>query len=203
MSWVAVAVGLGSAAVGGVSANQERQRKKGIVGKAFGIAEQRQRLRQQDVRQSIGESLGARGLAAGGAVRDTGAVSGVTPSVAGAHDLGGQQMADLAREQSLEVQDTAARKNSELSNVNAEANSSMIGAAVNGISTAVGLKSSLNESAAAGTPGVGSGVMVDSAPGGNRYPGSYGGVDPVDPLGRGAWKSPATTGGFNKYNEVG
>lgn len=168
MSWVAVAVGLGTAAVGGVQANQERQRSKGVIGKAFGIASERLKLRQGDVRQDTGESLGARGLTQGG----------------GGRDLAAGTMTSLGKEQGLETADLNARKDSELSTVNANANAGIVGSVVRGIGTGVDLGNALHPGAEA-----------------NRYPGSFGGVDPVDPLGRGAWKSPGSTSGFNMFNK--
>lgn len=191
MSWVAVAVAAGSAIVGGVQANQERQRKKGVIGNAFRVAEERQKLRQGDVRQTVGESLVARGLTQGGA---------------GGRDLASQSAVDLAKEQELERKDLASRKSGDYSDINAEANSAMIASAVNGINAGVGLHGAMTAGSPTTTPstGAGKGVMVDTPPpGGNKYPGSFADVDPVDPLGRGAWKGPATTGGFNVFNEPG
>lgn len=193
MSWIAVAVGAGTAIVGGVQSNQERQRKKGIIGKAYAIGEQRLKLRQGDVRQSVQESLGARGLTQGGA---------------GARDLASQTVSDLAHEQDLERQDLASRKAGSYSDVNAEGDAGIVGSVVRGAQTTFGLADALHQGGGTpGTPGAaragGAGVMVDTPPPGSAsaYPGSFGGIDPVDPLGRGAWKSAATTGGFNVFNE--
>ena len=212
MSWVAVAVAAGSAVVGGVQANQERQRKKGVIGKAYDVAGQRLKLRQGDVRQGTAESLVARGLStgsdvSGAAIPRPAQPKGTVPGLRSApHTLGEQQMADLGVEQSLEAKDLAERKGADYSAVNAEANSSMIAAAVNGIGAGVGLRGALQGGDARSPVGAGgNGVMVDTPPPGGavKYPGSFAGVDPVDPLGRGAWKSPATTGGFNVFNEPG
>ena len=189
MSWIAVAVGVGSAVTGGVQANQERQRKKGVIGKAYDVAGQRLALRQGDVRQSLGESLTARGVA--------------PRSRPGApRDIGSQAMADLGVEQGLESRDLAERKGAEYSAVNAEANSAMIASAVNGISAGVNLHGAMAPGRTPGGAAPGAGVMVDTPPpGATKYPGAFAGIDPVDPLGRGAWKSPGTVGGFNKYSE--
>lgn len=183
MSWVAVAVGVGTAATKGVQANQERQRQKGVIGKAFGIAGQRQKLAQTDVRTSQDESLGRRGLTQGGGVSDAGPVGLKTPSVTGAHTLGEQANADLGREQSLEAQDLEAKRSASLSDINAAANEAEVGGVASGIGTGFELAGALHSNVTttpgnAGTPGA-------QFSGEGAQP--YGGIDPNNPLNRGTW----------------
>lgn len=184
MSWVAVAVGLGSATAGVVGANQTRQRQKGIIGKGYELGQQRLNLSQLDTRQRVAEQSGARGLDQGGDVTTGPAVGpGPTPSVGGAHTLGAQQTSDLAREQTLEQESMLSEKNAELSNANETANQSMIGAVTGGIGAAVNTKSALDAYSAS--------KRMASSP----YPNSFGGIDPVNPLGRGTWASDSPAAG--------
>lgn len=207
MSWVAVAIGVGSAVAGGVEANANRQRSKGIIGSAYSIASQRMNLSQLDTRQQVAEASGARGLDNGGGVMPGAAVGpGATLGVGGAHTLGAQQTADLAREQTIEQTGLKNETNADLSNVNAQANESIINGVAGGISTAFGAKGSLNALKSLNT-----GTGTPATPGGTNTPNqdlassSFGGIDPVNPLGRGAWASPAAgstegngaTGNFN------
>lgn len=197
MSWIAVAVGVGSAVAGGVQANQNRQRSKGIIGTAYKLGQQRMNLGQLDTRQQVAEQSGARGLDNSGDVVTGSAVGpGASPSVGGAHTLGQQQTVDLAREQTLEQTGLKNETEAQLSNVNEEANQSMINAGAAGVSTAFGLKGGLDAMKA--NPGsMPSGVTAGPALSGDQstpYPGSFGGIDPVNPLGRGAWANPAAGG---------
>lgn len=144
MSWIAVAAGVGTAVAGGVQANQQRQRQKGIIGTAYGIAGKRQLIQQKDIRQETGESLGQRGLTQGGGVTDQGIAPLSTPSVGGAHTLGEQTNVDLTREQSLERQGLAADKSSAMSTINANANAAEVGAGIAGMNTGFGLYGSLH-----------------------------------------------------------
>lgn len=54
---------------GAVQGNQNRQKAKGEIGRAYELGQKRLALRQGDVRQGTAESLVARGLAQGGNVR--------------------------------------------------------------------------------------------------------------------------------------
>lgn len=203
MSWVAAAIGGVSAIAGGVQANQNRQRQKGIIGKAYALGQQRMNLGQLDARQRVAEQSGARGLDAGGDVTTGAAVGpGATPGVGGAHTLGAQQTADLAREQTIEQTGLKNESEAQLSNVNEEASQQIINAGVGGIEAGVQAKSGLSALNAlkTQTPGTAGATPMASLSGdatSSPYPNSFGGIDPVHPLGRGAWAGPASgsTGG--------
>lgn len=211
MSWILVAGGVALAGGGAsaITANQNRQKQKGVIGRAYDIAKQRQAIGQRDVRQSTAEGAGARGLAGAGDV-NAGSGNGVapltTPSVGGAHTLGGQQGVDLAREQSLESQNLENEKAGTLADINAAANAQEVAGIAGGIEGAA------SAGVAAGTLKSGSTVSPIAAAYGSSTPAPVGpttspygnssafGVDPVNPLGRGAWSAPSTTGGFNKFS---
>jgi hypothetical protein len=166
---------------GGIEANQTRQKQKGIIGKAFTIAKQRQAISQTDQRQSTAEGAVARGLTSGGGVTTGGPASLTTPGVSGANTLGGQIGQDLGREQSLEVQDTNAQEQAALSGVNAQANAGEIGAAASGVGGAL------------------SGVAA-----GQEY-NAWGGIHPVQPfgIGGGGGTPTPTTSSFNVFGDDG
>lgn len=189
MSWVAIAVGtsLVAGGAGAVQSNQNRQKGKGVIGKAIDVAGQRLKLRQGDVRETNAESLAARGLTGGG--------------MAG-NDLASGTRANLATEQGLETKDLAARKDSELHGVNAAGDAGEVSSVASGIAGAFDAYAN-RPGAVAPLPGAapaprGPGVAVDGSA--SKYPSAFEGIDPVDPLGRGAWKSADTTGGFTKFS---
>ena len=185
---------------GAVQGNQQRQKAKGEIGRAYELGTRRLALRQGDVRQGVGESLVARGLAQGGnrrlstapetrgtrtMVRGTAlgkpipVVAPVTQRpVTGARDLGGQAMTDLAREQQLERTALKQQRDSAVAGADAAATGALVG----GIGQAV----------AGGIQGYQTGTMYNS----------FAGIDPVDPLRRGAWAQPAVDA-FNLYNRQG
>lgn len=196
MSWIAVAVGGGSAIAGIVQTNANRQRQKGIIGKAYDTAQARMSISQTDTREQVGESAGQRGLTQTGSVTLGNPVGpGATPGVGGAHDLGGQQTLDLAREQTIEQSGLKNESAADLSNVNEEANQGMIGAAAGGVQTGFGVEGAMNEAAAMRTGAPGALAAIGNYSGeASPYPNSFGGIDPVNPLGRGAWSTPAAGG---------
>lgn len=210
----ASAIGGGIKAIG---ANQERQRNKGIIGRAYGIARKRQATHHQDVRQGTAESLGARGLAQGGGVTAAPAVGPRTAVPKGTpisnayrpRTLGEQQQADNEGEFDLERQDLNSREEMAKAGINQQANAQIAGSVTEGVTGAIAnyygaQKIGGDDDASPIAAAYGKGTMVDTLPKGSSsspYPSSFMGIDPVDPLGRGAWKSPNTTGGFNVFNE--
>lgn len=209
MSWVAVsvAVGGGTALIGGIQANQTRQNKKGLIGQSYAHGQERLALQQKDVRGGTAESLGERGLIGGGTVRPdlseghgdpwangaAGTPGQTMPSVTGAHDLGGQQMEDLGREQFLERRNLAQARDNAYGEVNDAATQGMIGSAINGIKTGMSVYGARSEMGGGdalkgATP---MGYAPDSPPSGMT--GAFG-VGVNNPLGVGAWKNPATSG---------
>lgn len=197
-----------------IQANQERQRQKGIIGRAYGIARERQARRQQDVRQGTAESLGARGLTQGGGITAAApagprtAIAQGTPATFGRtpHTLGEQIGVDNEREFSLERDDLNSREEMMRAGINREADAGIAGGITDGITGAISAYSGAQDpGGGSGSPitsAFGRGTMVDTPAKGVSSPyNGWGGIDPIDPLGRGAWKSAATTGGFNVFNE--
>lgn len=216
MSWVAVAIGIGTTAAGAISANQQRQRAKGQIGKAYAAGRARLDLRQGDTRQSFAEDLTARGLANAGDVTVGRSVSpeggsGGSPAIrlGGARTLGEQQSVDLRREQQLEQTAMRDEKDASVANVNAQTDQAMVNAGIQGISAGISAKGAAHELSAIGATGspaisaaYGKGTMVDSPPPGAPSPyNGWGGIDPVHPLRRGTWSG--TQGDFNLFHEVG
>lgn len=182
---VLAALGAGQGAAGAIEANQERQRQKGVIGRAFDIADKRQLIQQRDVRQQQGENLVARGLTGGGGVSTEApaymgtptkaevlnrtralfskalgagaapATGPAAPPVGVPHTLGAQVTSDLGKEQQLEQQDLNAQREAALSGVNAAANAAEVGSIASGIQS--------------GISGWASGT-------------GWGGIDPVNPI---------------------
>ena len=202
-----------------VGANQDRQRNKGIIGRAYGIARKRQAVHHQDVRQGTAEGLVARGLAQGGGVTAAPAVGPRTAVPKGSpisnafqpRTLGQQQQVDNENEFGLERDDLDSREEMAKAGINQQANAQIAGGVTEGVTGAIanyyGAQNPAGGDFGAGdaspiAAAYGKGTMVDTAPrSSSPYPSSFMGIDPVDPLGRGAWKSPGTTGGFNVFNE--
>ena len=200
-------------------ANQGRQKNKGIIGKAYALGRQRLNLSQQDTRESQAESLGARGLAQGGNVRDMGPVSptmgpkgeaGAAPvSVGGAHDLGGQATLDEQREQQLEQTGLSNQAQSAYAANDANANTSELNSAIaagGDIASAFANKPAPNVSggpSASATPaslGLGGSSVPAPQMASSPYGNAWGGIDPINPTARGAWSGATTsTSDFNKY----
>lgn len=203
-----LAAGAVRAGVGISQARKEGKRQKGIIGKAYTLGKTRQNLRQGDVRQSVAESSIQRGLAQGGTVQ-TGMASSplLSSSVAGAHDLGGQQTADLAREQNLESYSLLQDRDRALSDVKAGQNAATIasiGAGINTGAQVYGMGAGMGSSAAA-QPGASPAPMsvgADNMPAGwnpSRTPGTFMGIDVLNPVGGRA----VATADFNKFGANG
>ena len=194
---------VGGALASGIQNNQQKQKQKGVIGRAYKLGKERLGTRQGDQRQAQAESIGSRGLGGGG-IRVASAVApmqrpkmaatgkglpllspgGMAPipgtgnpraSVTGARTLGQQQQADMGREQQYEQDALLEQKNAALAGLNADAAASLVG-----------------------TVGQGIGGAIQGYQTGTTY-NAYKGIDPVNPLGRGAW---APTAGTNTiYNE--
>lgn len=147
-------------------ANSEKKRQQGIINKSYALGKQRLDLQQGDERQSQGEGLLARGLGGGGSsIADTGSVSPTGPTgVGGAHDLGGQQVADERREQTLQQSSMLQEKNNALSDSSAQATQGFVNSIGSGIAT---------------------GAQAFSAGSAASH---WGGIDAVNPLGSGSWQ---------------
>lgn len=214
MTWVLAGVAAAGAITSGVEANQTRQRNKGIISKAYQLGQQRLNLTQGDTRESQAESLGARGLAGSGTVNDPGSIgpqTGAAPlSVGGAHDLGGQAVADERREQQLEQTGLKQESQNDLTENNAAADSAEIGAGIKVAGDVAGgiagkKPSNTIPPTANATPtslGLG-GDAVPSVPTQSPYGNAWGGIDPVNPTVRGSWSTGSggntSTGSFNKF----
>lgn len=81
------ALAAGRAIYGAVNANQKKQRNKGYIDEAYRSAQQRQRVKEGDVRQGTAESLASRGLLTSGAVRRTTATPAAPVMVPGSRIL--------------------------------------------------------------------------------------------------------------------
>ncbi len=203
MSFALVAAGVAVAAggVGAVEANQNRQKQKGTQGTAYGIASKQLGLAQLGTRESTAENLVARGLTGGGDVTAGTPASATTPSPAGARSLGGQVGSDLAVQQSLEVQNLKNANTAQLQQINAAADAAEVGSVAAGVG---GAARALGSPTGPVTPPAGpsasatpTSLGLPSSPAPGPYPASYGGIDPINPLGRGAWSGPNTSAGFN------
>ncbi len=214
MTWVLAAVTAAGAITSGVEANQTRQKAKGIIGNAYTLGRQRLNLKQGDTRESQAESLGARGLAQGGNVRDLGNVGpGAAPSVGGAHDLGGQAGLDEQREQVLEQTGLSQQKDQSLAGVNAIADQSEVNAGITAAGAVAGgivnkpgpnLSGAPNASATPASLGLGGSDVPAVQPAStlSPYNSAWGGIDPINPTSRGAWApsdANTSTGNFNKF----
>jgi hypothetical protein len=227
MTWVAagIAVAAASTGAGMIQANQVRQKQKGLIGQAYQTAQGQLNIGERNTREDTGESLVARGLTGAGDVTTGAAVSpGTVPGEGGATTLGSQQGVNLKEQQVLEQDSLLNEKNAAMTGVNETANQSMINAGAAGIGAGLNLAAQkpVVPGQIATAPGAGASAAIapppaaaagslsgdqGPSPSANNYPGSYGGVDPVNPLGRGAWapstgstgpaKGATTTGDFN------
>lgn len=208
MSW-ALAAGAVVATVGAVGANQGRQKAKGQIGKAAALGQQNLNLRQGDTRESVAEAMSARGLsgvsvggpAAGTESYSGGPAAGKAVSVSGAHDLGGQATADLAREQQLEQTGLAQQVNNSYSDANAQADQGIINSITNGVSTAMGIKSTqaLTQPPAGGTSAP---AAIAGAAGAPAAPGTLDGATVRGAFGLHPLTAKPATGDFNVFSSA-
>jgi len=209
MTWILVAAA--AALVGGgaeaVTANQNRQKQKGVIGKAYDTASSQLALGQKNTREDTAEETVQRGLAGGGDVTAGAPASSTTPSAGGARTLGGQVGKDLGVQQSLEKQNLSNMNEAQLAEVNAQGNAGEVAGAANGISGALGALSTPRIPAGTTTPPPATSPIAAAygvptgAPGptSSPYSNTYNGIDPVNPLGRGSWAKGGSTSDFNVF----
>lgn len=176
------ALQVGGGIAGMVQGNQRRQQQKGFVDRAYKVGRDRLGLRQGDQRRSQTESLIARGLGTGLRIKRGPELSSPFSPDAGRGEivrtqrgsrlrrpstLGEQQQFDLQREQQLEQDALKETRDATRSGIDAGYNQQLVGQIGNTI--------------AGGIQGYQTGQMYNA----------YKGIDPVDPLGRGAWANKA------------
>lgn len=141
----AIASGGARAGVGLLQGRNETRRKRNRINDAYTFGHERQNVMQQDVRQSAAEGIASRGLAQGGDIQIGGAVApnpgGDIYNVGGAHTLGGQQQADLHREQSIEQNDLLRQRDNAVSDVEAEGQQGAINSIASGIAAGTSVAS--------------------------------------------------------------
>lgn len=179
----AMAAGAVRGIVGGIQNRNETRRKRGLINQAYTGGQQRMNVQQQDVREGMGESLVARGLAQGGDVQTGGAVSpGETLSVGGARTIGGQQTTDLHREQTLEQNDLLAQRDAALSDVNAAGTQGTIDAVSGGINTAMSVYGMGREMGAMRAAGSAAPSSAPATPAASHGVGTIRGAFGIDPI---------------------
>lgn len=193
---ISTAIGVARAGIGAIQANQAYKRQRGMIGRAYQQGRARLDTYQADARQTGDESLVARGLAGAGSVHDTGVVRPSAPAAGGmiarAHDLGGQQVADLRREQELGQGELTQQRDNAYHDAHAERTGAYLSSIAAGVQTGVNAHNALGSlGALKSLPSAASNGMGDGIPG-------FGGIDAIDPLRRGAWATP-TTGSFNVF----
>lgn len=195
-------LGVAGQVAGGVQANQQRQNAKGVIDQTYRLGRQRLGVRQQDVRRTQAEGIVARGLAGGGARIRTAPIApegeggraplrsgirmGNAPAVAGvpalpvtgARTLGQQQQVDMAREQQLEQNALLEQRNAARAGVEAGYAQSLAG--------------TIGGAVASGIQGYQTGQAFNA----------FRGIDPIDPLRRGAWAQPQVDA-LNIYSQRG
>jgi hypothetical protein len=143
LAWVTGAVESG---VGLIQNRNETRRRRNLIRDAYNRGQERLNINQQDVRQNTNESLIARGLAGGGDVSDRGPVApGGDKGVGDAHTLGGQQLSDLRREQTLEQDNLVNQRDNAYSDTDAANTQGQINAISAGVHTAFGLQGAMSQ----------------------------------------------------------
>lgn len=196
----ALAAGVARAGVGLLQGRNETRRKRNRINDAYTFGHERQNIMQQDVRGSEAERIASRGLAQGGDLQIGNAVApnpgGDVYNVSGAHTLGGQQQADLHREQSLEQNDLLRQRDNAVSDVEAEGQQGAINSISSGIAT--GMQVAGMGAGGGPSPSIASAY---SAAGQTPY---YGGIHPTNPDMDSDWASGLartgqTNAAFTKY----
>ena len=189
----AIAAGTVRAGVGMLQARNATRRGRDRINDAYTFGHERQNIMQQDVRQSEAEGLGQRGLGAGGDIQIGGPVGvGENLGVGGAHTLGGQQQADLHREQGTEQNDLLRQRNNAVSDVEFEGKQGAVNAIASGVSTGFQVA------------GMGAGGGIASAYTAAGQDPHFGGIHPTNPDLSSDWsgglaKPGITNAGFTKY----
>lgn len=191
----AAGIGLARAGLGAAQAITGAKKQKRLIRDAYGRGRERLDTNQGDARQSMGEGIIARGLAVGGGVRDLGAVApGAPVDVTQARTLGAAQMLEQRREQGIAQTDLRTERDNALQDTSSARTQGIIGSLFSGAQTAMDVYS--------GGKALQTMRGMGSAAGSYRPadPRPWGNIDPVDPLGRGAWAEGAgTVGEFNIF----
>lgn len=190
---IAAALGAARAGIGLLQNRSNVRNQRNRINDAYTFGHQRQNIQQQDVRGSEAENIASRGLAQGGDIQIGGPLNPTTDQaslgVGGAHTLGGQQQADLHREQQLEQNDLLRQRDNAVSDVEAEGKQNAVNSISAGIATGFQV---------AGMHGPGSAPSTDpanaSSPGGiaSAYSAAgvnphFNGIDPINPLQHSDW----------------
>lgn len=191
---IAAALGAARAGIGLLQNRSNVRNQRNRINDAYTFGHQRQNIMQQDVRGSEAEGIASRGLAQGGDIQIGGALSPTsdpaTLGVGGAHTLGGQQQADLHREQQLEQNDLLRQRDNAVSDVEAEGKQGAVSSIASGIATgfqvagiqgAAGNPPSTDPANASSPGGIASAY---SAAGVNPH---FNGIDPINPLQHNDW----------------
>ncbi len=164
MSWVAVAIGGGTALTKGIQANQSKQRQKGYIEDSYRRASQGLDIAQRGARESGAESLNARGLAQDGSVTaspiHTAMIGGLMKSLSNPNTIGGQVQSDAGVQMGLERQDLDTQHTRAQRENKVEYENALLGAGVSGVETGIGVHGAIADWQASKkipTPGGGGG----------------------------------------------
>lgn len=197
----AIASGGIRAGVGLLENRNEVRRQRNRINDAYTFGHQRQNIQQQDVRQSEAEGLARRGLDQGGDVQVGGPVApdlnNSFTDVSGAHTLGGQQQADLHREQGLEQNDLLRQRDNAVSDVEGQGTQNAVNQIAAGVSTGLSV-------ASMGAPTAAPSASIASAYTAAGTDPHFAGIHPTNPdlssdWGAGLAQSGTTNAGFTKY----
>lgn len=195
---------------GGIQANQQKQKQKGVIGQAYRLGRERLNVRQGDQRRGQAEGLVARGLAGGGVRASNRAVSPVTPGrvisvapgtspadalrgrgpgvtrSAGTPRVSVTGARTLGQQQQLDLTREQQFEQDALLEQRNAANAGLSADATNAL---------------VGNIGGAIGGAIQGYQAGQQY-NAYKGIDPVSPLERGAWSQPAVDA-LNVFNQSG
>lgn len=183
MSWVAAAVGSASAIYGAVNANQKKQRDKGYIDASYRNASEGLDTRQTLARQNAAESLNQRGILGPQSPIQRAMMPGASPT-----SLGDQVQADNEKQFGLERRDLDQQHDQASHENRAAYTDALVGSVMSGASTAAGVYGAKQDAGMYRGASPIQKAMMPSQRGVDdvRVPGAFG-IDPVDPLGRGAW----------------
>jgi hypothetical protein len=180
---VLAAIGGGRALLGGIQANQAKQRNKGYIDANYRLASDRLNTNQANTREATSELLNARGLSPVASAMMSGG-AGAAP----ASTLGGQTQALQEHQLGLERQDLDNQHNYALRENQANYTGALVNSAVSGATTAMSAygasQMSSGSAPAAATPG-NSPIKSAMMSGGQTEAAQIGlgGADVIDPLG--------------------
>lgn len=223
----ALAAGAGRAIVGGVMANQTKQRNKGYISAQFRAQSERMNVHHGDIRQSTNEDLNRRGLVGSNAdvAPSHEAIMGYTPeqdrenmrrmrkggqtllgpsvlqAASGAPStLGGNVQKQLGHEFGLDRKELSDARDRALNENKADYLNAIVGAIGSGAQTATsvyGMGKDIGAMQSTGSSTIGSAMMGIDDPGA-----AWGGINPVDPLGgaNSAWNPSRAVVGVGQPN---